>query len=224
MSRRRAKQLAAAVLVAVALAVVAIVATAGAHTPATFVFGKLPATITSKAIGTASESHHVIFIPGLKEITCTGAEFEGQTSTSPTVSFRVRASYGGCQSGSEDVIIGMGSCEYAFNANGEVSISSKPGEDCEQFPIQIVTKSGCEVRIREQTLPGVGYTNLNTTGTNPDVTIGMSMTKITGTRGGGCVNPGTFTTGEYTTGNTVVYAEEAETKKLISMEWEATVP
>jgi hypothetical protein len=220
----RRTRLAGAILAVVAVATQVGVAVASAHTPATFQFGEQTATITAKPVGSGATAHHVIDIPGLNTITCTAVEMEGGIQSSPIVSFKLSALYFGCESGGEEVTISMEACLYSFNANGEVSITSRPFENCAQEPMRITTKSGCQVVIDEQTLPGVGYTNINSTGWNPDVTVGLSMTKITGKRGAGCAKEGSFTTGEYTTGNTILFAEQVGQKNLVSMKWSATVP
>lgn len=218
-----------------ALAIASIVlatggASAGAHTPATFKFANTNSEnskIATKPDGSGSTAHHVIFIPSFGEITCASAEFLGTVDKLTTTGIKISgAFYASCKAltGGEAMTFSIGSCELTFTASGEMVIASRPGENCPTNPMTFTSAGGCVISIPEQTVSGLGYTNINSGGLE-EVTMSMSLTNIIGTRGGKCASPGNFVGGAYKTGNTIIGAlEDPGAGGAVSLKWLATVP
>lgn len=230
MRGRRKTVIAALSAVVVVAILVSNGASAGAHTPATFEFSNKASEdslIVSRPDGTGTTAHHVLSIPSFGEITCLAAEFKGTVSSlKTTVLENLSASYIVCKSlaSGEAMDFSMGGCDLAFTAAGELNIAGAPGESCVNKPMTFTTAGGCVISIPEQTLSGLGYTNISFNGLG-EVTMSMSLTKVSGSRGAKCAKPGTFTGGEYKTGNTIIGAQEDNaTKGAVSMKWAATVP
>lgn len=205
---------------------VLLVSSAGAHTPATFEFTNKAANtkITSTADGTGAQSHHVIDLPGAGQLTCKKVTFEGTAKATKVTTIRMTAAFSSCTLAGIEATVSMQGCEFVFGADGSFQISSAPGKNCTNEPIDISNSDGCHVWIPEQSLTGLSYTNINPSGKNEEVTMSMAVPKIAGTTQPGCEDPGDFTAGEYTTGNTILTGQEDPGANMIPMKRIATVP
>lgn len=214
----------AAVAAAVAIGAGAlIIAAAGAHTPATFTFSEgLPPQVKSLSDGSGGNATQVLEIPGLGEVTCTKVEYQGVPEANPTTSIALKPTFSGCEFLGQPYMLMRGECQFVFNANGQLAISSEPKGDCAKFPIVLAHENPekCAVWFSEQVLSGATYTNEGSP--KSEVTAALSLKGLKGERSEDCEAEGPFTEGEYKKGNTVLLGYEGTTKR--SMKWLATVP
>lgn len=215
---------------AAAGAAAGIVSSAGAHTPATFEFTNEKSentAIVSRQHGTGTQAEHLIYIPGVGTITCLGPEFKGTAGKILNTTLDISTvQYQFCKltSNNESVSFGQESCVLTFTASGEMVISSALGQDCKKKPMLFVTASGCVVSIPEQTVAGLGYTNVTGGGGVQEVTMSMTLTETKGKRNAKCGSEGEFTAGEYKAGNTFLGGVEDPGSKPIGMQWLSTEP
>lgn len=220
--RLKSKQAAIIAALAVGAAVVVVVASAGAHTPARFTFPKgakevksLPEEPTEKAVQT-------IVVPKVGEAHCTGISYFGLPEGSPTTSIKLSPSFEFCEFLGKEYKLFRQACEFVFNANGTLSIVSENGGDCVKFPMLLTDEKAedCQVTIPEQVRTGVTYTNIPS-GKEEEVTAASVLKGLEGERSAKCAETGAFNNGEYR-GNTILAGFEGATKK--PMLWSATVP
>lgn len=233
MTRKRKIQLTAVPALAALAAVALVVSSAGAHTPATFEFknnNSENTKITSRQDGVGAQAHQVFSIPGYGAFTCSAGGYEGTVEKKQTTTIKItQAIYLDCTAevGGEALAFAMNGCEMSLTATGELVIASAPGEECIEGkqPMTFTAASGCVLSIPEQTVAGIGYTNITGGGGFEEVTLSMSLTKIKGSRSAKCASPGNFTTGEFKTGNSILAGQEDPGKKgPVSMKWLKTVP
>jgi hypothetical protein len=165
----------------------------------------------------------VLKIPGDGDLTCKNALFEATAKATKVTSISVSVSYTGCTLAGVEATVLMQGCQYAFGADGSFQITSAPGKNCTNEPIDISSK-GCHILIPEQVRGGLTYTNINPSGKNDEVTMAMSVPEVSGVSNPGCKAEGEFVAGEFTTGNTILTGEEDPGTAAIPMKWVATVP
>jgi hypothetical protein len=219
MIRDRKARLAFAVAMGAAgVAAAVLVVSAGAHTPAKFEFPKGGNTTLLSTV----DGVHEIYIPSWGPLVCEKADFVGTVSGASATSVVVRPSYSECQLLGEEAQVLLNACVYEFKADGGFEIATLSGENCLKNNMEITTKAGCKVYIREQNpLSGIGYTNINN---NEEITFSMTITKLEGFRWE-CNPTGNFSTGEYKSGNTILRGvEDNATKGKLPIKWVATVP
>jgi len=183
------------------------------------------ATLT--ADGTGKTSHHVFIVE--KEgksgsVTCNaldGRATAGPTSTQLTFT---HLEYTECNLAGTAATIDTKGCDYLFTSNGGiVHVICEAGSNIQ------ITAGECTVTIGSQERSGITYTNINS---KKEVTASTNVTGVTGTAGAGCSGllgfTGAFTSGTYTTGNTIVKGfedlGESETKPIegaqVNVWWE----
>ena len=138
-------------------------------------------------------------------ISCASGTFTGSqvAKTSPTLT--VTPAYSGCTFLEVlNVPVNMNGCQYTFSANGEVAVT---GESCTAITFEAKL---CKVEVGKQgNLKEVTYTNAGT-GTGRDVTVTPHVTGITYTSSGLCPKNGTFSDGNYTSGNATAKGENSK--------------
>jgi hypothetical protein len=175
--------------------------------------------IKAEKDGTVKVAHHVFIVKNVTgestsitcgQITGSGTITSGAVKGTTTTAKLEAIAYDECNCfGSEKCEIKMNGCKYEFNSNGTVSIVG-----CEK-DIEINVAGVCTIKVPAQNnLATVTY---KTIGTSPTRTITVEplvknievTTKPEGTGCGIKTGPedGPYT-GEYTTGNTIVQAQE----------------
>ncbi len=110
----------------------------------------------------------------------------------------------------------MGGCVYILDTGGTMDIA---GATCAAKPM-IIEIPGCKVEIGPQEgLGTVSYTNLNVgEGPKQEVTASFNLEGVKYTASGGsCPEAGVKTNGLYTTGRTILTAEEPGTEAMVGM-------
>lgn len=148
--------------------------------------------------GTGTTAHHVLdFPPG--SVTCVGVSFAGKTTVTESTTQTMETIE--CTQGrflGFGVVFRPNGCDYTFNVNGSVTINCPEGKEIE------FEGGGCKVRVPAQgPKTSVTYANSGT----EEVTVSMNVTGIEGTAEGCISGNGHFTTGQYTTGNTLLTGE-----------------
>jgi hypothetical protein len=170
-------------------------------------------TITTTPDGTGKTAHQVFDAAG-GSITCNtvhGHASIGGTGATSILSSSIAYS-GNCNFVGQAATVNMNGCNYRFNASGTVDIVC-PGTNEITFS---VPSPVCDVVVPPQTgLSSVTYHSINAN----EVTIEPHVTgiKLTAT-GAGCPETGTFTNGNYTTGNVIITAEIAGAMVPISVD------
>jgi hypothetical protein len=199
-------------------------ATAGAHTPAQFTApgaGAGTTTIKSSVDGTPKNGHHVfdVVLPkNVLPITCDTSGLHGSQAGESATSVTMTAHYTGCTFLGQTATVSMNGCDYTFGANGTATIDCTGGNEI------TFTAANCTVHVPGgQVLAGITYTNLHSATPGQDkITASALVKNIHGVAtGAGCPETGTFTGGEYTTGNTILSGERASAPADIT--WDATV-
>jgi hypothetical protein len=161
------------------------------------------ATLTAIPDGTGKTAHQVFDAAG-GSITCntvTGVASIGG-STASVVQLTSIVYSGNCNFVGQTATINMNGCTYSFHANGEVDIVCPAGKEITfSVPSPI-----CDVVVPPQTgLSSVTYHPINE---ETEVTIESHVTGIAyAATGAGCPETGSFTNGNYTTGNLIITAE-----------------
>lgn len=208
--------LAATVVIAALAGAALMITSAGAHTPANFAFPNGGNTIIESKV----DGVHEIVIPSWGTLVCQRVDFLGTVTGTSATKLALDPFFSECKLGGENAAVSSEACQFVFGADGSMTISPRPGESCSKFPIKISTENNCQVFLPEQNLTGIGYTNISN---SEQITFSMTITKLSGTRKN-CAPEGSFTSGQYKTGNTILYGTEdpGATKKPIK--WVATVP
>jgi hypothetical protein len=170
-------------------------------------------TIVASADGTPKNSHHVfdVVLPkNVLPITCDSSGIHGSQSGEAAASVTVTANYTGCTFLGQTATVSMNGCDYTFGANGTATI------DCPGANEITFTAANCTVHVPGgQVLSGISYTNIGN-----QVTASASVKNIHGVAtGAGCPETGTFTGGEYTTGNTTLTGERGG--GVVNIDWDA---
>lgn len=160
----------------------------------------------TKVTGKTEAGSNSVFDAAGASISCTSATFEGTQAllTSPTVT--VTPVYSGCTFlGVLNVPVKTNGCQYTFHAaGGEVDVT---GASCTAITFEA---TGCKVEVKKQNgLKEVTYTNFGS-GTTREVTVTPHVTGITYTSSGLCPKNGTFSDGNYTSGNATVKGENSK--------------
>lgn len=171
-----------------------------------------PCSLTTKADGTAKNSHQVFIVTqGAKSAATTcntiSGESTGNAKTATSVTL-TNVKYEGCNVAGAPSTVNMNGCHYKFNNTNTVNVIC-PAEKSIEIT---VTETGCAFKIGAQgPLAGIGYATIGTT-PNREVTVSTNVTGITGTANNKCgsieIAEGAVT-GDYTTGNTIVTGESA---------------
>lgn len=159
---------------------------------------------TTVTASTEAGSNSVFDAAG-SSISCASATFTGSQAAKTSPTLTVTPVYSNCTFlGVVGVPVETNGCQYTFNANGEVAIT---GASCTAITFQAV---GCKVEVGKQSgLKEVTYTNLGT-GAGREVTVTPHVTGITYTSSGLCPKNGTFTDGNYTSGNAIAKGENSK--------------
>jgi hypothetical protein len=216
---------------------------ATAHTPAQFhsTLNSTTITSTTDTVEGSATAHHVFDVPGGGTVTCREINAHGTAAASTvttqtvTAAFPVKDTAGkqNCTFAGQGVTVDMGNCDYTFHSAGFISISNHAPNLCAlaTAPIQITTP-GCTVSIGAQgPLAGITYHNLNfkheevAAASGQLITLSANVEGIHGEEvGAGCPAPGTFTTGKFTTGNTILTgANPAKPTEMVPIRWSPTV-
>jgi hypothetical protein len=154
--------------------------------------------ITSTPDGTGKTAHHLIDTPA-GSITCSTANLVGTISKAKSAPQVLEFEYANCTYLGVSTTVAANGCFYVLGAEGNGSFVCSNGQDIE------FEAAGCTVKIHGQAVEGFGYTNINS---GTELTLTMSIKSIRGTAAGCAWGNGPFTTGEYTTGNTILTGEE----------------
>jgi len=167
-----------------------------------------PCEVTVKPDGTTGkEKHHVFVIKqGAVSVSSTCESIEGSgVSAKKTVSELTFTNivYKGCNiAGTPGANVDMNGCDYLFKSNGEVNVACPEGKSIE------ITLSPCVVKIAPQAgLKEVKYTNINS---KKEITLTTAVKSIKATASGCAglgIADGSYNESEYSTGNTIVFAE-----------------
>jgi hypothetical protein len=219
------------------LAVTAMMALTGvaasASQAALFHLEKTPATLTAKTHGTANtKASHQVFDAAGATVTCAGIEGHGAIKagdvepTSVTIDVKYVTP---CTFVGQSATIAMNGCDYTFTSHGRVALTNATEKSCATEPITVTVPAPfCEVKIGSshagvavnQNLGTVTYKNIGA-GSTRELTIEPAVTEIAYiATGAGCPKTGTFTDGNYTTGNTFLTAEDPTTLAHIGGWWE----
>jgi hypothetical protein len=195
-------------MAAMAIAALSAISASAAQAAQFTTGGSGSAIITTDPDGTGTATHHVFDSPGNGSITCAAADFKGTVSNGATeitvesdVAGKENEPYTTCTFlGFSGAFVKMNGCEFVFEANGGVRVQSKPGRNCATEPIEFGI-SGCVGKVGPQNLTGATYKNLTAT----EITLSANVSNIAGSASGAlCLTSGSFTTGQYTTGNTII--------------------
>ena len=164
-------------------------------------------TITATADGTAKNSHHVIDVGGAS-LTCGTVSFSSSISSTTTSEIKAVPTYSNCTYVGQTAIVNFHGCQLNFTDNGTIHIETNPnsGTTCAANPATIsIPSPPCTITTFPQTISGAAsYTNIKP-GSVEEITLSV---KATGTKyeatGSGCPETGSFSNGEYTTGNTIL--------------------
>ena len=168
--------------------------------------------ITGSSDGTLTTGHHVMNFPGIGTLTCNSINLQGTASNKEFAEMTMTVGYAGCTFLGKLATINMQGCDYLFRANGGFKIASSVEKNCATEPMEIIV-TGCTITLGEQEFAsGIVY--------HPhaaeEATMEMKLTKISGkATGAGCIIPGAFANGEYTTGNTIFTGESDDGKQTM---------
>jgi len=179
-------------------------------------------TITStpdETAGTAT-AHHLFDVPNNGSITCnqvdvtsTGNNATQTTLTAGTVNYKE------CKWFGQNATVKMNGCDYLFNASGGVTVG---GVECAAKPIEF-SIAGCVGKVGPQVLTGIKHHAGPLSGGKKTITIEAAVPGIkVAVSGAACIVPGTYTTGQYTTGNTILTGEEGGTLNMVDVSWTTT--
>ncbi len=168
--------------------------------------------ITGLPDGTGATAHHVMNFPGNGTLTCNSINLQGTASNKEFAEMTMTVGYAGCTFLGKLATINMQGCDYLFRANGGFKIASSVEKNCATEPMEI-TVTGCTITLGEQEFAsGILY---HPSGAE-EGTMEMKLTKISGKATGvGCLAPGAFANGEYTTGNTILTSESDDGKQTM---------
>jgi len=198
-------------------AIAALFATSATSASAAQVFhsASAPVKVTTTADGTGKNSHHVLDAAG-GSVTCTGFTGEAeQNSTDATSIAFSSVAYSNCTFLGQAATVSMNECTYVLQAAGTLDISCPAGKE-----ITIsTTLVPCDVKVPPQTgLSNVSYSNI---ASSTEVTASPSVTGVKYTASGpGCPLTGSFTNGNYTTGNVILTAEQPFTSTMVALRTE----
>lgn len=208
------RNLKALMIAAVAVLAMSAMAASAAQGAVEFHSSSGAATLTTTPDGTGKTAHQVFDAAG-GTITCNTVSGEASIggSTAAAVQSTTITYSGNCNFVGQAATVNMNGCNYNFHANGEVDIvCTGSNEITFSVPSPV-----CDVVVPPQTgLGTVTYHNINS---NTEVTLEPHVTGITYTAtGAGCPTAGTFSDGNYTTGNVIITAEQGSTMVPIKVE------
>jgi len=181
--------------------------------------GQTGCTLTAENDGTGKTAHHVFEIANkLNErtaITCGTITGHATLATTAESITTTTVGYANCTWNGSVAEVKMNGCQYKFNANGgkNVAVVCPAGKEIEQI---IPT---CTAKIGPQEASGITYHN--TTEVKPrTVTLSAAVTVTVNSLVGECgiKLEGPYT-GHYTTGNTIIKAEEDPGTKEVDGWW-----
>jgi hypothetical protein len=156
-------------------------------------------TIIGKPDGTGKTAHHVLTTPA-GSITCSTADLQGTTSVTESVTLALDFEYTNCTFAGISTTVQPHGCELVVNANGGGELWCPSSMDV------TFEAAGCKVSIPSQVGSEVlGYTNINS---STEITATTSIKGVRGTASGCASGNGSFTNGEYTTGNIIFTGQE----------------
>jgi hypothetical protein len=138
-------------------------------------------------------------------ISCTSGTFTGTQPTKTAGAVTLTPAYSDCTFlGITNTPIEMHGCQYTLHSLGQFDVTGAP---CNGITFEA---AGCKVEIKQQSLlEKVTFTNLGT-GTTREVTMTPHIPGITYTSSGLCPKSGTFSDGNYTSGNATVKGETSK--------------
>jgi hypothetical protein len=208
-------------LAAIALAALGVLAVSGAQA-AEFHCSVEPCRYTLKPDGAGKTAHHVFAAKRGAEVivvTCETSEGEATSSnpTSKELTF-TRLGFFPCTLSGVPASIRVNGCEYVYSSAGELTIKCAGGKGIE------FSTASCTVRIEPQgPLPGIKYHDAGATKSELTLETSISGLKgeIIGTEAGCAIKPGSFSEGEYRTGNAIITAETDNAEaKMANVWWE----
>ena len=168
-------------------------------------------TVTPTKDGTGTTAHHVFDAPGNGPITCTEVTFTKTGQPAQSTTLNVTPSYHGCEFLGQAAFVKINGCHFIFDSHGNVVVQ------CTGTPIEFGIE-GCVGTVDSQGLSGV--TDSNKLGLNQTIAANVLNIHVL-MEGPACLSTGTFTTGRYTTGNTIVTAaEQTTTHQMVDVEWD----
>jgi hypothetical protein len=196
-----------------------IVASAGAHVPATFEFPNGAAEVKS-----AGSGEQFIEIPEEGTAVCATVSYKGPPEGSPATAVTVEPTFNKCKFLGKTYFLIKEACNFAFNANGQLSFTSATGENCNTKRMMLTSgdPKECTVWFPEQVLSGVTYTNEVVSGTLTRTVASAFVEGVSGEISKACDHPGPFTEGRYIGEVALVGADSKGVQK--TMKWLATVP
>ncbi len=161
---------------------------------------------TTVTASTEAGSNSVFDAAGAS-ISCASATFTGTQAAKTSPTLTVTPVYSNCTFlGVLNVPVKTNGCQYTFHAEG--GVADVTGASCTAITFEA---AGCKVEVGKQNgLKEVTYTNLGA-GTTREVTVTPHVTAITYTSSGlGCPKTGTFSDGNYTSGNAIAKGESSK--------------
>lgn len=159
-----------------------------------------PTLITAEEDGTGKTGHHVIDPGDNGSTTCSEASFSAVMSSFTDSSITLSGGFGKCTWAGLAAFFDMNGCTFTFYSTGTVDIG---GVTCAADPIKFGVAGLCEFTIGPQSsLHEVTYHNLNPTTVTAETHLGGIHGEAAGPA---CPSAGTFTDGEYTTGNLLIW-------------------
>ena len=177
--------------------------------------------VTTEADGSGTTAHYVMDIPGNGSSTCNEVQLVGTmpSGAEPTSLFMEEegSGYTGCKFLGQNSTVKMEGCKVTFG--------SSTGVFCPEGKEITSSAGGCTVKIPGgQTFKeAVKYENLGAGGNDMYVTVELATkAEVKGSAtGAGCLTPGSFTTAQYTTGNTLLkgWTDPKSTQKPITVDF-----
>jgi len=184
-----------------------------------------PCRVTLKPDGAVNtkSSHHVLIIKKgafSSSVTCGEFSGEGTVSKKDDTEITIFPVYKNCNLAGTPATVENGGCHFLVTSHffSGFAIHVTGGPEC----AFIIKTAECVISIpRGQSFTGLTYTNINA---KTEVTTAASVKNIKGTAGAGCAPvlgfTGSFTEGEYTTGNTIATGETDPGGSMASVWWE----
>jgi hypothetical protein len=182
----------------------------------------------------SATAHHVFIVKNDlgESISYTCRQFTGNATPASATALEITAkelAYDTCTGNGAPVAVRMNKCDYKFKAlNGASFAGAEVHIECPEVTKHIeleLTETGCIFGVTPQTLVGAHYHNIGTPGTSStETTVEARVPKITVEliqEGLGCMikTAGQTFTSEFTTGNTLVTAEEDNASKVMVENW-----
>jgi hypothetical protein len=182
----------------------------------------------------SATAHHVFIVKNTlgESISFTCRQLTGNATTTTATTEEITAKeleYDICTGNGAPVKVRMNKCDYKFKSkNGATVLGAEIHIECPEVTKHIeieLTETGCIFEVTPQTVVGAHYHNIGTPGTSStENTVEARVPNIKVEflkEGAGCLikTAGQSFTSEYTTGNTIVTAEEDNASKVMVEGW-----